>query len=217
MPFIKLASIAALVLGSLLAGCAVGPTVNMNAADRATIKSVTMNTPPTLPAEMFFHGKAQSLGVAVGGLIGGVLAAVAAKEPKAQLVDAMKANGIDLPTILKTEFFAATASRRLLTQADSTAAAQGDLTLTINAYGFGQTQGFSSLLYPLLKVTATIKKPNGEIAWQRTDFALPLNSDNKFGYEFEQYLEEPELLRKTLTNISGIVSRMLVDDLASGR
>ena len=105
MPFIKLASIAALVLGSLLAGCAVGPTVNMNAADRATIKSVTMNTPPTLPAEMFFHGKAQSLGVAVGGLIGGVLAAVAAKEPKAQLVDAMKANGIDLPTILKTEFF----------------------------------------------------------------------------------------------------------------
>jgi hypothetical protein len=128
----------------------------------------------------------------------------------------MRVNGIDLPAILKAEFLAVASARGVLTEATSPATAQGDLKLTVNVYGFGQTQGFSPLLFPVLNVTASIAKPNGEIAWQRTDFAVPLNSENKYGYEFEQYMNEPELLRKTLTNISRIVSKMLVESLASG-
>jgi hypothetical protein len=215
MIFNKLTSLFALVLAALLTGCAGAPTVKMNAADKASIKSVSISTPPTLPDDMFFHGRAQSFGV-LGGLLGAALAESAAKEPKAQMIEAMKANGIDLPSILTAEFFSAAASRGLLTQAVPPATAQGDLSLAINVYGFGQTQGFSALLYPMLNVTATIKKPNGDVAWQKTDFAVPLNSENKYGYELEQYLKEPDLLRKTLTNISGIVSRMLLEDLAAG-
>lgn len=207
--------LAFIAIVALLTGCAGGPTVKMTATDRAAIKTVTMNAPPTLPAEMAFSGRAQSF-AAVGGVIGAALAANLADEPKAQLLQTMKANGINLPSILKTEFLATAKSRGLLAHAESSAVANGDLTLTVNVYGFGQTQGFSSLLYPLINVTATIKKPNGEIAWQRTDFAAPLNSENKYGYEFEQYIKEPELLRKTLTNISGIVSRMLLDSFSSG-
>jgi hypothetical protein len=215
MNLTKLGNVATLVLAGLLVGCAGGPAVKMTPADKLAIRSVSMSAPPTLPAEMFFYGRAQSF-AAVGGLVGAALSESVAKEPKEQLLDTMKANGIDLPSILKAEFFGAATSRGLLTQADSTAVPQGDLVLTVNRYGFGQTQGFSPLLFPLLNVTATIKKANGEIAWQRTDVALPLNSENEYGYEFQQYMNDPELLRKTLTNISSIVSRMLVDALAAG-
>ena len=208
--------IAAFLLAPFISGCAGGPTINMSAADRASIKAVTMKTPPTLPPEMVFHGRAQSF-AAVGGLIGAALAESAAKEPKAQLLDAMKTNGVDLPSILKKEFFNAAQSKGVLTQANAGSMAQGDLTLTVNVYGFAQTQGFSSLLYPLLNVTATIKRPNGEVAWQKTEFATPQNAENKFGHEFGEYLKDPELLRKTLANISGIVSRMLVTALAEGQ
>lgn len=213
MTLANFTNLAVLAVTVLLAGCAGGPAVNMSPTDKATIKSVTMSTTPALPAEMFFQGRAESFAM-VGGVVGATLAGSVAKEPKAQLLDTMKANNIDLPSILKTEFFGAAKARGLLAQAESPASAQGDLTLTVNIYGFAQTQGFSALLYPLLNVTATIRKPTGEIAWQETAYVTPHNSDNKFGYEFGQYIRDPELMRKTLTNVAGVVSTMLLSPLS---
>ena len=161
---------------------------------------------------MFFHGRAQSF-AALGGVVGAALYE-SPKAPALQLRDVMKSNGIDLPSILKREFFAA--AQGTLSQAESAASAQGELTLTINMYGLGQTQGFSALLYPVLNVTATVRKPDGEIAWRHSEFATPLNAENKYGYEFEQYVKQPQLLAKAFANISGIVSRMLVERLNSG-
>jgi hypothetical protein len=93
-------------------------------------------------------------------------------------------------------------------------AADADLILAVNVYGLGQTQGFSSLLYPLINVSATLKKPDGTVVWQNTDFVTPQNSANTGGHEFQQYLEQPELLRATWVNVSQIVSGMVLDDLA---
>jgi hypothetical protein len=199
-----------------IGGCAGGPTVNMSAADRGVVKMVTMQSAPKLPAEMFFHGRAQSAG-AVGGLIGAAIAGAVGEEPKGQLLATMKASGIDLPAILKAEFSKAAATRGALSLVETPSAAQGDVSLAVNVYGFGQTQGFSALLFPLINVTATLKKPNGEIAWQRTEFVTPHSSENKYGYEFEQYVKDPELLRKTLTNVAGVVSNMLVESLVAGK
>ena len=65
-----------------------------------------------------------------------------------------------------------------------------------------------------MNVSATLKKKSqlGRL-WQKTDFATPQNSENNLGHKFDDYMANPELLRNTLTNISGIVSRMLVKDL----
>jgi hypothetical protein len=188
----------------------------MAAADRASLTTVSMQSAPRLPAEMFFHGRAESAG-AIAGVIGAVLVANAAKEPKEQILETMKTNGIELPTILRTEFFKAAAARGIFSLAETGTAAQGDLSLVVNVYGLGQTQGFSALLYPMINVSATLKKPNGEISWQRTEYILPLNAENKFGYEFEQYRQDPELIRKTFTNISAIVSNLLLESLSVGK
>ncbi|PTT92299.1 hypothetical protein DBR42_02245 [Pelomonas sp. HMWF004] len=118
---------------------------------------------------------------------------------------------------MKAEFFKAAAARNSLTLSDSASPAQGDLLLTVNVYGFGQTQGFSALLYPMINVTATLKRPNGEIAWQRTEFVTPLNAENKYGYEFEQYMKDPELIRKAITNVMATASNLLVESLAAGK
>jgi hypothetical protein len=213
---IYLIRMVALFFAMALGGCAGGPTVSMTAADRATLKTVSMQSVPKLPADMFFHGRAQSAG-AVGGLIGAAIASAAGDEPKGQILSTMKAKDIDLPTILRTEFLKTASARGALSLAETPSTAQGDLALAINVYGFGQTQGFSALLFPIINVTATVKKPNGEIAWQRTEFVTPHNSENKYGYEFEQYQKDPELLRKTLTNVSNVVSTMLVDSLVAGK
>ena len=93
----------------------------------------------------------------------------------------------------------------------------GDLSLTVNVYGYLRPLVWSTRLVPFINVTATLMRPDGEVAWQRTGFVHPLNSENTSGYEFEQYIGDPELIRKTLTSVAGIVSNMLLDSLAPSR
>jgi hypothetical protein len=201
-----------ILVASVLAGCAGAPTQRMSVADRATIKTVTVNPEVQMPQAMFFHGQAQSA-AAVGGLVGALVGAEMAKGPSEQIVAKLKEKQIVLPEIVKSEFQRAAAASGALAFADNAASADGELTFAVNVYGFGQTQGFSPLLYPLMNVSATLKKKDGSIAWQKTEFATPHNSENTLGHKFDEYMANPELLRATLTNMSGILSRLLVKDL----
>lgn len=200
------------LLGSLLVGCAGAPTKTMTSEDRASIRTVKVNPDVQMPAEMFFHGRAQSF-AAVGGVIGAVAAGQAAEEPSGQIVATLKEKQISLPEIVRAEFQRAANDGGAIEFSDNPAAPDGELVLAVNMYGFGQTQGFSALLYPAMNVSATLKKKDGSIAWQKTEFATPHNAENKYGHEFKDYIADPELLRKTLTNIAGIVGRMLAEDL----
>lgn len=199
-----------IVMAVLLSACASNPSTTMSAGDRAAIKTVKINPAVQLPEKMFYHGRGQSIAM-VGGAIGGAIAAATAAGPSEQIVAKMSASKISVPDILKTEFKRATESTGL-TVVDPAAASDAEITLQVNVYGLGQSNGFSSL-YPMMNVSAVMKKNDGSIAWQKTDYASPLNSDNKTGKEFDDYMGDPELLRNAMTTISSIVSKMLTDDL----
>lgn len=206
----------ALSAALLLTACAGAPTVSMKDSDRTAIRSVSIQPEVTVPAEMFLHGRAQSAG-AVGGLLGAALASAMPIEPRTQIIDTMATNDISLQRILKAEFAKAANAKGRMTFAEGAADADATVALTVNVYGLGQTQGFSALLYPMMNVSASMKRADGSVVWQRTEYASPLNGENKTGYEFQQYINDPEKLRQVMTNISGIVSRMLADDLQPGR
>ncbi|MCE3605794.1 hypothetical protein LXA47_19615 [Massilia sp. P8910] len=199
-----------LAMAALLSACAGAPSITMNAGDRAAIKTVKINPAVQLPEKMYYQGRGQALAM-VAGPIGAVIGASAAAGPSGQLVAKMADSKISVPDILKTEFQRA-AEGTGLTVVDPAAASDAEVTLQVNAYGLSQSNGFSSL-YPMMNVSAVMKKSDGTIAWQKTDFASPLNSDNKTGKEFDDYMQDPELLRNAMTTISSIVSKMLVDDL----
>jgi hypothetical protein len=212
MKSLSAASLLAIALA--LTGCAGAPKVGMSKDTREHTKSIRMVSSVQMPSEMFFHGMAQSCAAAMGaGVLGAVACPKASKEPKEQILETMGTNNISLPEIVRTEFQKAVTSRGLFAVVESDQPADADLILAVNVYGLGQTQGFSKLLYPLLNVSATLKKADGTIAWQNTDFVLPQNSANTGGHEFQQYLQQPELLRATWTNVAQIVSGMLLDDL----
>jgi hypothetical protein len=196
-----------------LAACAGAPTVSMTAESRGAIKSVTLNPQVQIPPEMFYHGRAQSISAGVGGLVGAAIVQSMPQEPKEALLDTMKTKGISVDQILKAEFVRAVSAKSRLRISEGAGPQDAELSLAINAYGFGQTQGFSALLYPMLAVTATLRKRDGSIVWQKKDFVGPLNSLNNQGYEYEQYMIDPELIRKVLTNVSSILSDLLVADL----
>ena len=80
-----------------------------------------------------------------------------------------------------------------------------------------QSQGFGTTLYPMFNITATMTKPDGTVLWKDTDYVTALNGDNKEGHTIEEYLKDPELIRKSFTNGSDIVGRMLASNLAGSQ
>jgi hypothetical protein len=199
-----------------LTGCAGLPTVKMSPDDRAQTKAVRIASNVPLPEDMFFHGRAQSMG-AVGGLLGAAMVASVGSEPKETILNTMKTNGIDLSMIVKAEFSKALTAAGQVNVVNANEPADGELSLIVNMFGFGQTQGFSALLYPVLNVSATLTSTDGRVIWQKTDYISPQNDENTGGHRFEEYVQQPELLRSTWTNIAGIVSRLLVKDMAGSK
>lgn len=198
------------VTACLLTACAITPSVSLNTSDRTAIKNVNVVSEVKLPTDIYLQDRAQAVTTGVGGVLGYFIGQSLAKEPKAQLLTVMQANNISISDILKREFQKIASQKTAINFAEGLSSADADLTLTINNYGYGQTHGFS-VLYPILAVTAVIKRADGTIVWQQTDDATAYNEENNEGHEFVQYLENPKHINSTLTKISDIVSTMLVN------
>jgi hypothetical protein len=211
MDFMKLALF--IVAATMASGCAGLSSVEMSPANRAQVKTIKVRADSKMPEEMFFQGRAQSVSAAFG-LIGAVVGEAMSSDPKAQIIATMKSNKIDLPTIVQAEFVKAMQSQNGFRVVDGQSSADAEMVLFVNTYGLGQTQGFSSLLYPLMNVSASLRRPDGTVIWQKTDYVTPQNKENTGGHEFEEYLGKPETLRGTWSNAAGIVSRMLVRELS---
>jgi len=196
----------------LMTGCAGLPSVDMTPADRAHIKAVTIRVDEKLPEEMFYQGRGQAMAGAFGA-IGAVAGMAAAEDPKAQIKATMNKNAISLPTILRTEFEKTMRSQSQFRVAEGQAPADAEMVLIVNTYGLSQSQGFSAVLYPMINVSASLRKRDGTVVWQRTDYVTPQNKENSTGHEFDEYIAKPEHLRTSWSNVSGIVSRMLVREL----
>jgi len=204
-----------LIVGAviLIAGCAGLPSVEMNPADRAQIKAVKVRADNKLPEEMFYQGRGQAIAGAFGAL-GAVAGMAAAEDPKAQITATMSKNNINLPTILQTEFEKTMRSQNQFRVVDERSPADAEMVLVVNTYGLSQSQGFSALLYPMINVSASLRKPDGTVVWQRTDYVTPQNKENTGGHEFDEYIAKPDQLKASWSNVSGIVSRMLVKELS---
>lgn len=197
-----------------LVGCATSPTVQLSESDKSAVKTVTIAPVVSMPKEMFFSGRAQAVSAGVGGALGAIIGgALAKKEPQGQLAAVMEAKAISIPEIVKAEFGNQLINSGRMRIVPDKANADGEVSLAVNMYGLGQTQGLSSLLYPVINVTATLTRSDGSVAWRRTDFVTPHNSNNKIGKTFQEYMADPELLKATFINVSDIVSRMIVEKL----
>jgi len=205
---------AVLMVGvAVVSGCAGLSSVDMSSTDRAQVKTIKLRADSKMPEDMFFQGRAQSVSAAFG-LVGALVGEAMSSDPKAQIIATMKKNNIDLPTILQAEFAKAMQAQKEFRVVDGQSSPDAEMVLFVNTYGLGQTQGFSSLLYPLMNVSASLRTPDGTVIWQKTDYVTPQNKENTGGHEFEEYIGKPETLRGTWSNASGIVSRMLVRELS---
>jgi hypothetical protein len=199
----------AVLLLPLLSACGSTTAVALSSADRMTITSVVVQGPERVPDKLYVIGEAESL-AAIGGTVGAALRGALEGPPPQQLVDIMKSSGVDVPSIVKSEFQSAVSARRAFSLASSDQEAQGRIVLAIDQYGYHLSRGFSTTLYPIMRLTAVLTRRDGTVAWQRTDYVSAINSENKIGYSYREYAENPELMRRTMAEAARIVSTQLV-------
>jgi hypothetical protein len=217
-----------------LAGCA---NQKFKPEYRTQIHTVKVLPVAWQPKQMTYMGREQAWGAALGAGVGaGVgMAAGASNLTKAALggvgfaaglkagdlasmstVDAILYNmemaDINLGELVKKSFeeqLTATGSYKIVGENEP---ADAQIELTVLAWGFALTQGFSSVVYPTITVSGVMKRGE-ELIWQRNEPITAFNGANTYGYTPLRYRTEPELLRTALAGVSQIVDGYLVKDL----
>lgn len=215
MSFRALSRFLILTLAGLLSACAGVSPVSMKEADRAAIKTVAVEPTVTLPENMFYQSRGQALAGAIAGPVGALAASGASSEPKAVLLNLMKANDISVQQIVKAEFARAANARSRMTFSEGAGQPDASVTLTVNAYGFLPSPMFGAQMYPMLNVSAVMKRPDGTLVWQRTRVISTLHGDNDKAYTYEEYVKNPELLREVWVRVADVLSRVLAGDMES--
>ncbi len=213
--FSRATTAGALTVSLLLAACANSP-VAMSDNVRASVHTVSVDPVVTLPADMYYQGPGQT-GMMMLGVIGALAAQGTAATPKARLHAVMDANNISVQDIVAVEFAKQASAATPMKFVVGNDPADARVKLVVNMYGIAQSQGFGTTLYPSFNITATMTKADGTVLWKDTDFVTALNSDNKEGHTIEDYLKDPELIRKSFTSGSDLVGHMLAANLASAQ
>lgn len=192
-----------------MTGCLGLPKIDLSATDRAQVKTIKIRTDERLPP-LSYHGKAQAIAGAfgaVGGAVGAVAGTIVAStfdDPAVQLLELMKANNIHLPSIVAGEFSQAMQYRGWQV-VDLNSPADAEMLLIVNNYGL-ISRGLDGILRPSLHVSASLRKPDGTVIWQKNGHANV--SD---GSRFEWYMEHPESLRDVWAKVSRVTSQQLVN------
>ena len=205
-----------LLATAFLTTACVAPRVAMTPTAKTGIHTVRVNPVVQLPADMRYRGRAEGAAAMLGGpLLGDQVASVVARETTARLVAEMRDNHIDLGAIVAAEFTTQASAGSPIAFVVGSAPADAQVDLTVNVYGVAHAHALGSTLYPIVSLSATMRTPDGQVAWQASHATSPQDVENQEGHSLEDYLRDPQLLRQAFVVGSDIVSRVMVQDLVS--
>lgn len=196
----------------VLSGCAGAPTVKFNQANKSLIKSVQVKKDVSLPPEIFYQGRAQSIGMAIGGIAGYAIAQAGASD-KELIQQVLKQHNINVGEIVASSFASQLRESGKFALTDGGNNEDAQFQFEVVMYGLGQTQGFATTLYPTLGVNGSLKTKDGKVLWQKYEHISPLNKENTIGAEPEAYARNPELLRQAFTKAASALTKRFIESL----
>ncbi|MCU7845815.1 MAG: hypothetical protein KZQ93_18440 [Candidatus Thiodiazotropha sp. (ex Monitilora ramsayi)] len=121
----------------------------MDPAVRMSVKTVAIVASDQLPEEIFYMGSEHAFSVALGGVVGALIAQGASTT--GEKIDMHLKQNVDMPSIYRSQFIEVfnknnPHNMRIVTEEEADAV----ITLVITRYGFGKANAFASNLRPLL-------------------------------------------------------------------
>jgi hypothetical protein len=196
----------------LLTGCAGAPSVKLDQAIKNSVKTVTVRKDVPLPADMFYQGKAQSIGMGLGGAVGYAIAQGATSD-KEIIQQILQKNNINVGEIVADTFTSQLRSSGKFSLSEGSVPEDAQFQFEVVMFGLGQTQGFANALYPTLGVNGLLKSKDGKVLWQKYEYVTPLNKENTIGAEPSAYVKDPELLRQAFTKAATALTALFIKSL----
>ena len=228
---VRVTAIGCVALIALLSGCATSTDVAFKPDDRASIRTVSVNSTVKKPDRMTCLDNTTRWTTAVAGAPGGIVVGVVvagvagSKISKTnssgmQLEQAMAGSGIMVDRIVRDTF--TEELRKSGALAVTSASGDAQFNLAIRTYGLTVGSNiFDRKLAPNLAVTAELVRHDGILVWKdawgavSVKVKLPrityLGRDD--AHLFEEYLNNPQLLRGAFTVAAQAVARGLVANL----
>lgn len=202
--------ITAASLGLLFAGCA--STKSLSPAERATVKSVSMNPAVPMPAGVYYLSQAQALAGGLAGPIGGAVGAANESENQKAFTAILGRSGLDMPKELLASFTAKLKQKGVVVSAHP---AENQFELQVRLIGLAVPNGFYSSLRPVLVVVAILKDSSGKVIFQNNASCMNLSSKTN-RHTLKEYQTDPELLAKEYRAAINAVADDLVKDFMAG-
>ncbi|TJY58838.1 hypothetical protein E4T66_14650 [Sinimarinibacterium sp. CAU 1509] len=202
-----LISICLLALMLAVTGCA-GTSVKPETIHQLT--SVSVSHSVELSPEVSYHGPEQSLGAALGGILGALIAQGATSSPD-QIKTYLAEQHIDVGEIVRQAFVEGL-------QHDSRFAnkikesAENHFELEVPLYGLAQNGGFSSEYKAWLGFRARLIDPSGNVIWEKYDFVTHFN-DAVPAAKYAAYFESPEQFRIGFKAAAAEITKMLLQKM----
>ena len=213
--FVRIIGISIWVIGVfiMINGCAGHIALTKDA--NLPIRSVSINKEVPKPDTIGVYGSGETFAALTGFVTLGVAGAVVASEiPKKRgplLKYVMEKEGIDMGQILRDQFVDQLKNSGLF----STVLDEGgdaEFKLSILVAGFAKPAGFTSKLQPELSVEASLIKPDGTILWKNRR-TVTQGTSRTPSRKYEEYINNPELIREAISICSRIVVDKLVKDM----
>jgi hypothetical protein len=194
-----------------LAGCAAGvPNMPIDESSRAATRTVRINPVVAMPPAIDFFGQSQSVAALAAGPFAALMDDKLSAEPKQRLAQEMQDAHIDLPSMLASAFATRAGADAGLKVASQTEAADAQVDLVVNRYGFAIAHPGTATLFPIFSVSAIMKNAKGQVVWQATELMSSHFPDNKGGHTLDELQKDPQALRQALSTGSDLVAGMLI-------
>lgn len=190
----------------VLMGCA---SSAMREGDCRAVRSVHLVRPFEIPRQPRVMTRANAWGIAIGGAVGGAIAASGAGGKEEATAKYLAENNIDLGEMLAEELTSQFQSQGILKFA-LPANADGFLKVQVGGYGIGPTAGMVSDQYRAsIGVRAIITAADGRVIWE-TQVSDPALNGERPSATLEELYSNPRVMREQMRAVAKTSARDLV-------
>jgi len=199
-----------LSLALLFSGCAT--TKSLSPAERATVKSVSLNPTVPMPAWVYYLSQSQALAGGLGGPVGGAIGAAGESDNQKAFTSILGRSGLDMPKELLASFAAQLKQKGVVVDEHP---ADNQFELQVRMIGLAVPNGFYSGLRPVLVVVAILKDSSGKVIFQNHASCGNLSAKTN-RHTLKEYDANPELLAKEYRAAINAVAEDLAEEFMSG-
>lgn len=192
------------ILVLMMVGCS---SNNKKLSEINQSRSLKLSETVIIKDDMFFSDMQSSVRGGIGSLLGDVIAD-GMDNKKEKFIKTMEKNDIDIKNMVLESANEELKKAGINNSNDS----EFELQFVVRLYGFGQRQGFSKELRPMMVIEAKIIDSNNEVVFKDVENITTMNSKTE-SHKVDEYIEDHYKIESALKGVSSIAISNIIKQI----